>query len=170
MVELESIIKSATEKGFDEVAADINSIKSVYLKISNSEVDSIVEKQNTSCDLYLVKNKRVLFLSDISDTSKASIDKILQNGIKAIGKLRAKEDYYGLAEPPFKKIKEDYPYDKGIEKCDNGILADKANAAINSALKNGATNIAGMLVVSSAQTENGTSKGFYTKEYWSSAR
>jgi PmbA protein len=170
MTDLESIIRSATEKGFDEVAADINSIRSVYLKISNSEVDSIVEKQNMSCDLFLVKNKKVLFLSDISDTSKASIDKILQNGIKAIGKLRAKEDYYGLAEPPFKKTKANFPYDKEIERCDNSTLADKANAAINGALKKGATTIAGMLVVSSVQTENGTGNGFYNKENWSSAR
>jgi PmbA protein len=170
MAEIESIIKSAIGKGFDEASADISSYRSVYLKISNSAVDSIVEKQNISCDIFLVKNKRILFLSDISDTSKKNIDKILGNGLKTIGRLRAKEDYHGLAEGPFRKVNTRYSYDREIERCDNGTLADKANAAINSAAKNGAADIAGMLVVSSAQIENGTSRGFYNKENWSSAR
>jgi len=159
----ESIVKIVKSMGFEDVVADTYDSRMVYLKIVNSEVDSIVEKHNRSTNLFLAKKKKITYLGDIGDTSKRGIVENVKKGAKSLEGLKAKEDYFGIAEPG-KKIKDIYSYDKKIENCGNDALADKAVSAINSAVENGATSVAGMIVIGSGTSHTSTSNGFDNDE------
>jgi PmbA protein len=154
------ILKTAKETGFDDVAAYVTTSRSIYMKITQSTVDSVVEKKNFNCDLFLEKDKKLLILNNISDISNERIKKELNRGANIIKGLKPKEDYMGIAKAPFKKLKKTIGNDKAIENADVATLSDKANATINSALANGATNVTAMFVVGSSTSEYGTSNGF----------
>ncbi|MDE1871509.1 MAG: TldD/PmbA family protein [Candidatus Micrarchaeota archaeon] len=156
----DGIVRIAKGMGFDDVAVDIGTGRNLYLKITNSEIDSVVEKLNISCNIFLTKDKRILLLSDISDTSRQGIRRIIGSASKALASVKPKEDYFGLASPRGGRPKYVYPYDRSIEDCGSAEMADKAIAAVNSALDNGATSVAGMVVVGSGSDTVSTSNGF----------
>ncbi len=166
----EGIIKIAKGMGFGDVEASTSTYRTVYLKIVNSEIDSLVEKHDTVCNVFLEKNKKIMYLGDVGDTSKEGLKRCITNASKALGGLKPKSDYFGLAKPSSKKIRDTYYYDKEIENCDNSKLADKATAAINGALDAGATSVAGMIVIGSGTGTDSTSNGFNNSDKGSFAR
>ncbi len=137
--------------------AGVNTRRAMYLKITNSRIDSIVEKQDRSGTLFVSKDRKVFFtaLKTLdSDGVAVSIKKAQQT----MPKLPPKNDYYGI-EDRFKRGSSQ-PYDRKLGQITCDTLSDLAYEAINGALSNGATNVAGTIVADFSNYELSTSNGF----------
>ena len=130
----------------------------MYLKITNSRVDSIVEKQDTSGTLFVSKDKKVFFTA-LKTLSPDGVSTSIGKAIRMVPRLQPKKDYYGIADGPFKRGSA-LPYDRKLGQISCDELSDLADEAINSALSNGATNVAGTIVVGASDDELATSNGF----------
>lgn len=162
------IVRMGTKAGFDEVVATIFSSHRNYLKVSNSKVDSIVDKLESSASLFLSSKKRVFF-TNVDKLEKSSVDAALRKAKRTMHLLQAKEDYNGLAQGPF-KYKRGSPADKKIKNASNEDVADIAYASINGAITGGATNVAGMVLVRYTDYEFATSKKAHGSGEQSEAR
>ncbi len=137
------ILKNAMSNGFGEVVVSTHKSTRAYLKIANSKIDSIVEKYNISGHLFVSSKKRVFF-TNINSLNAKDVASAIKNAKLGIAATRPKEDYYGIAEGPFKYCcKNTDLKERGIEKSE---MYEIAETAINSALENGATNVAGTVV------------------------
>jgi len=162
------IIKAAIAGGFDEAAARVFSCRLSYLKIANSIVDSIVTKVEESAELFVSSKKRVFF-TNVDRLSNTNIANAINNAKEGISKLKPKNDYYGIAEGPF-KYAGSKTYDKHIAEYDSGTLADTAYAAINAAISAGSDNVAGTIMMTEGRAQVATSKGVSEKERFADAR
>ncbi len=142
----------------DDIVASVSTYRVVYLKITNSSVDSIVEKQGQSGELFVSKDKKVFF-TELKTLNRDGVATSIRKTLQMMPKLQLKEDYYGIADKPFKHGGA-HSYDRKLEQISCDALSDLANEAINSAISNGATNVAGTIVVGVSNHELATSNGF----------
>ncbi len=142
----ESIVKRLVSEGLDEAVVDVHSYRKSYLKIANSEVDSVVTKFEKSGSIFCSSKKRIATTNIDSFEGKA-VESAIANLHMSISNAIPKEDYNGIAKGPF-KYDHACGYDKRIANFDNSLMADMAYSAINTALANKATNVAGTLVMS----------------------
>ncbi|MDE1855276.1 MAG: TldD/PmbA family protein [Candidatus Micrarchaeota archaeon] len=168
MMDAETIVKLGIKAGFDEVVADTYLSRRSYLKIANSKVDSIVTKFENSGSLFVSSKKRIFF-TNIDRLEKKEVDAAIARSKKVIQMVQPKEDYFGLAEGPFKYKKASAP-DKKIESISNEGIADIAYAAINGASGGGATNVAGTVFVRYSENELATSKSVHANGAGSEVR
>ncbi|MEM3247908.1 MAG: TldD/PmbA family protein [Candidatus Micrarchaeaceae archaeon] len=157
MIEIaEKIVKYAVAQKFDEAVAEVYESRRRYLKIANSKIDSIVDKNSLSANLFLTSRKRVLFLS-IKKLGDSEIVGSIKKAKAIIAKMKAKEDYNGIAAGPF-KYRENPGYDKKILDYSYEDMKDIAEAAINDAVSHGASNVSGTLLIGYAKLSLATSK------------
>lgn len=153
-----SIVRACKRAQLDDAVASVSTYRVVYLKITNSSVDSIVEKQGRSGSLFVSKDKKIFF-TELKTLSRNGIATSIRKTLQTMPKLQLKEDYYGIAEKPFKRGSS-YSYDRKLERISCDELAELADEAISGALSNGATNVAGTIVVGASNNELATSNGF----------
>ncbi len=162
------IVKLSLDEGFDEAIASVFDSASTYTKITNSKVDSIIEKHNDAGWLYLVSKKRILLIN-IEDLEEQSVRAKIKAAKKAISYIKPKDDYFGIAEGPFK-----YGFstdaDAAIKHVSNDSLSDIAYAAINEAVNNGAVNTAGMLHTYYTRSAMASSRNVAAESQSSNAR
>jgi PmbA protein len=151
-----SIVDRAMRSGCDEAVAQAFYYRTSYLKIANSKVDSIVTKDEAGGSLFVSRGKRV-FSTNIDGLTDATIAAVVRNAKTSVAKLTPKDDYYGIADGPFKYGAPE-SIDKELSGYDNALLSDIAYAAINSALSTGADNVAGTLIISRSRGTTATSK------------
>lgn len=137
------------------------STRSSYLKISNSKIDSIVEKETRSAILFVVHKKRLLFVN-INNVDGNGIKKGIKTAKESIKMLQPKEDYYGIAEGPFKYPKKP-THDRYLEEYSQDFLIDTADSAINGSTANSYADVAGTVHVSFTESELATSRGAHAK-------
>ncbi len=151
----EEIVKVTMAGGFDEAVVSTYRYAKAYLKIANSKIDSLVEKYEVSGSLFVSSKKRVFF-TNMDSLDAVSVAKAIKNAKAGIAAIRPKEDYYGIAEGPFRY--KNVPHGKSGNGIDKEEMYDMAQAAINSALENGATSVAGTVVAGQVLDELSTSK------------
>jgi PmbA protein len=152
-MEPSEILKMLKDEGFDEAVASISSNRSIYIKIANSKVDSIVEKKNERGRLFVSKEKKVAF-SNIERPDKQSIKLAIGNVKQAINIAEPKPDYYGIAEGPF-KYRSNFIFDKKISEISIEEASEIANQVIS---EFEVENIAGTLHLSSYTYSIATTK------------
>lgn len=153
------IVDLAMKQGFDEAVANVLDAKRTYLKVTNSRIDSIVAKSHLSASLFVSSKKRIFF-TNINDFSDKGIGKALSIAKETIKELKPKEDYFGIAEGPFKYKKKSSASAMPEEKK----VIDMAYGSIGSILSNGASNVAGAIYVSHSESELATSNGVNAKD------
>ena len=155
-MDAETIVRLGMKAGFDEVVANTYVSRKSYLKIANAKVDSIVTKFENTGSLFVSSKKRVFF-TNIDRLGRKEVDSAIARSKKAIQTAQPKEDYYGIAEGPFKYTKP-YAPDAKIRNITNEGIADIAYAAIEGATSVGATNVAGTVLVRYSENGLATSK------------
>lgn len=154
-MEAKKIVEIAMANGFDEAVVSTYKYAKAYLKIANSKIDSLVEKYEVSASLF-VSSKKKIFFTNMDRLDAAGVLHAIRNAKAGIASIRPKEDYYGIAEGPFKyKGGHSSGKEKGIDKEE---MYEMAQSAINSALESGATNVAGTVVAGEVLDELSTSK------------
>jgi PmbA protein len=151
------IVKYAMDKGFDEAVSNTFTYNAIYMKITNSKIDSVVYKNINSGNI-LVTNKKRIFEMDLPSLEEKEIKSSLEKVNKHIILIKPKEDYNGIAEGPFKYNKNNTHYDKKIENFDIKDIAEIATSMINSALAEGVKEVAGMVIVKFQKYSLATSK------------
>lgn len=149
-------VKLATKKGFDEAVADFYSGTRSYLKITNSKIDSIVDKFAEGGSLFVSSNKKVFF-TNIQTPSRKDIEGAVEKSSSSMKLAVPKDDYYGIAQGPFKYTKMGVR-DKRIENYTTDTISDIASTCIDAAVDEGATNVAGLVFMRYAAMQMATSK------------
>jgi PmbA protein len=167
-MDAETIVRLGTRAGFEEVVANTYVLRKSYLKIANSKVDSIVTKFEKTGSLFVSSKKRVFF-TNIDRLERKDVDAAIARAKKSIDMVKPKEDYYGIAEGPFRYTKA-YAPDPKIRGITNEEIADLAYAAINGATSEGATSVAGTVLVRYSENELATSKKAHGSMAGSEAR
>jgi len=159
------ILKLVMNEGFDEAVVTTASYNSKYLKIANYKLDSIVEKKKERGSLFVTKDKKIAFTS-IEKLDIESVRQSINNAKKAISVATPKEDYYGIAEGPF-KYKNTVIFDKKIDEMNTEGAAELVNDIISEV---NADNLAGTLHFSSSNYSIATSKGVEASSKGTEAR
>ena len=159
------ILKLVMNEGFDEAVVTTASYNSKYLKIANYKLDSIVEKKKERGSLFVTKDKKIAFTS-IEKLDIESVRQSINNAKKAISVATPKEDYYGIAEGPF-KYKNTVIFDKKIDEMSTEGAAELVNDIISEV---NADNLAGTLHFSSSNYSIATSKGVEASSKGTEAR
>ncbi|MEM0147249.1 MAG: TldD/PmbA family protein [Candidatus Micrarchaeaceae archaeon] len=154
----EQIVKKAIASGLDEAVATVYRYRRAYMKIANSKIDSLVKKYSEGAYLFVSSKKRVLF-TNIDDLSELSIAKGIKNAKYLVEKEKPKDDYYGIADGPFKYMNKEPIYDNKLAHADDAALSDIAEKSLYNVLDSGASSVAGIVVVGSSSEEMATSKG-----------
>ncbi|MGC8538188.1 MAG: TldD/PmbA family protein, partial [Candidatus Micrarchaeia archaeon] len=150
-------IKYAKSLGFEDVIIGIEESSVSYLKIANSEVNSIVEDSDASGQVYLTQGKKIV-ASDVPKVDTQNMRTAIRNAKATMKLVKPKEDYNGIAEGKFKYSKAP-GYDKKLEDLKGKDMADIATAAINGALTGKAETVSGMVTVEKIRFSMGTSNG-----------
>ena len=150
-------IKYAKSLGFEDVIVSVEQSSVHYLKIANSEVNSMVEDRNASGQVYLTRDKRIV-ASDVPKVDMQSMRTAIRNAKTTLKLVKPKDDYNGIAAGKFKYGKAP-EYDKRLESLENSDIADVASAAINGALTGKVENVSGMVIVENMRFSMGTSNG-----------
>ncbi|MGA3020394.1 MAG: TldD/PmbA family protein [Candidatus Micrarchaeales archaeon] len=153
---LETVDK-AISKGFDEAVSNFSTSTRIFVKITNSKIDSIVEKMNHYGDLFVSRKKRIFF-TNIQKPERKSIESAVDRAVSLIKLTVPKKDYYGIAQGPFRYKKELIGYDRRIENSTLEIASGIAESCINAATEEGAKKVAGMIFMRYADKELATSK------------
>jgi len=156
-LEAKYIVEKAMSAGFDEAVASVFSSHRSYLKIANSRIDSIVEKRVESAQLYLASKKRLLF-TNIEKLDEESVQKSIENAKRLVSKIKPKEDYFGIAEGPFKYKRVKLAYDAELAEDVSGAVSGIAQQSISSELELGASSLAGTVVASASEEQLATSR------------
>jgi PmbA protein len=162
------VVKKALAAGFEEAVAMLFDHRSFYLKIANSKIDSIIENKTESGFLFVTKDKK-LVQTNIQSKRDSDVKDAIARVTSSIKTARQKEDYFGLAEGPF-KYKGSEHYDKVLANIDEQKLSDIANSTINAALSNGAQSIAGTVFTTFTLRDLSTSKNVHQKERFTEMR
>ena len=129
---------------FEEAIGRTYYSKRTYVKIVNSKVDSVVRKETIGGRLFASQRKRVYF-TNMDSLSTAGIEKSVRQANFAMEGIEPKPDYYGIARGRFRY--KSCGFDKKLASISVKKATDIANSAIAGAVENGATNVAGMLVI-----------------------
>jgi PmbA protein len=155
-------VETAISKGFDEAVSSFSTSTRTFVKITNSKIDSIVEKMNQDGDLFVSRNKRI-FLTNIQKPERKSIESAVDRAVSLIKLTVPKNDYHGIAQGPFKYKREAIRYDRRIEDSTLKTASDIAESCINAAIGEGAKKVAGMIFMRYADEELATSKSVNRK-------
>jgi len=155
-------VKMARSEGFDEAVSEFSEYRTAYLKITNSKIDSLVEKFSDSGNIFLSSKKRILF-TNIQARDKKSTVSAISRAKTSIKLTVPKKDYYGIAQGPF-KYSCGSGHDKKIENYDLGTVSDIACACIDAAEEEKVSKVAGAVFMQSGKSEMATSKN--VKEEW----
>ncbi|WP_297459846.1 TldD/PmbA family protein [Thermococcus sp.] len=136
------ILRKAKELGFGDVVVLGYETNRRQVRFANNEITVAKYWHERKVELFVEKDKRIANTT-ITELSRENIERVLKTLKKNIEGLSPKEDYYGIAEGPFRY--EDIPetFDKSIVELDEPN--EYVERAINAALERGARRVAGVL-------------------------
>lgn len=162
------IERKAMAAGFDEAVAEVFAGRTSYLKIANAKIDSIVTMDERNAFLFVTKSKRV-FRTNINRIEPGSVGRAIERAKLGVARSVPKDDYYGIADGPFRYGAARKP-DRAIAEYDDSTLVDVAQSAINAATAHGADGVAGTLIMATGSAEIETSGGVSARDDSASAR
>ena len=138
----EFILKKAEELGFGDVVVLSYETNRRQVRFANNEITVAKHWHERKVELFVEKDKRIASTT-ITELSEENVERVLKTLLKNIENLSPKEDYYGIAQGPFKYKDIPETFDKAIVELDEPN--DYVETAINSALSEGAKRVAGVL-------------------------
>ena len=150
-------ITYAKSLGFEDVIVSIEESATSYLKIVNSEINSIVQNSDISGQVYLVSKKRIASY-DVPTVNMHNMRAAIKHAKNAMRFVNPKDDYNGIAEGRFKYAHHAKP-DRKFADMDAGSMSDIAYAALNGAQQGKVESVSGMLTVEDQKFSMGTSNG-----------
>jgi len=159
LIELANYVKKklAEKKAQDTVITAVES-SSNELKFVNNEIIKTSFNNGANIGIFTTFDKKIV-LVPLKDLTKSGADKIVEKILKFVRHIEPKEDYFGIAEGPFKHKPIADTFDKKIENIDAKSQIDIVEAGINSALSQGATRASGISELSFAEFYKTTSNG-----------
>jgi len=157
-----SVLKQAEKMGASDIVLTITKSLTNQIKFANNKIMTTQTWDSADANIFFSYQKRLMSGSidfESEQTAEKSLKKLFDNAKL----LTPKEDYYGIASGNFKYKTPKDCYDKRIEKLE-GKEVDFTQAAINTALANGAKRCAGVLYSSSWNVEKFTSSGVEAKD------
>lgn len=161
-------IKYAKSLGFEDVVVSTEDSTTSYLKIANSEINSIVQNRDISGQIYLTSKKRIIGYG-VPTIDMPNMRAAIRNAKASIKFVNPKDDYNGIAEGRFKYKVQEKP-DSKLVRMDASSISDMASAAINGALQAKVESVSGMVTVESTKFSMGTSNGVSGSSASASAR
>ncbi len=160
------IVKKAKELGADDAVCKIDSSLSRQIKFVNNEIVLNTTWDTVEAEVFLSHKKRLISSTfgapgsienypvqrALNTLNKKSIDQFLERMVKVAKMMEPKEDYYGIADGPFKYGKLKDSYDKKIIKLE-GKEIDFVKDAIDAAIAEGAIRSTGVLYTNIGETE-----------------
>lgn len=147
-----NFIKFALKNGADDIAIEKNTAEVRQVRFANNSIQIFNLWNVSNYDIFLSYKKRTVNTSVCGSSEKEIIDAI-KKLIKYAKLTKPNQDYFGIAEGPFKYKKIPKLFDKKII---NANLQDITEGMINSALEN-STNTAGVTYAESGERELETS-------------
>ena len=138
----ELILKKAKELGFGDVVVLAHEQNRRQVRFANNEITVAKNWHTQKVELFVEYQKR-LASTTLTALDENTIEKTLQMLMKSVKNLAPKEDYYGIAEGPFKYKDIPETFDKAIVELDEPN--EYVEVAINAALEEGAKRVAGVL-------------------------
>ena len=138
----EFILKKAKELGFGDVVVLGYETNRRQVRFANNEITVAKNWHERKVELFVELEKRVAGTS-ITELSEENIERTLKTLLANMKGMAPKEDYYGIAEGPFKYSDIPETFDKAIAELDEPN--EYVETAINAALEAGAKRVAGVL-------------------------
>jgi len=154
-----NFIKFALKNGADDVIIEKNSGETRQVRFANNNVQIFNIWGILSYEIFLSYKKRVVGTVVLDSSEKAILDAI-KSLIKYAKITKPSQDYFGIAEGPFKYKKIPKIYDKKIVNADLLAITEKM---INSALEN-SKSTAGIVYTDYNERELETSTNVSTSE------
>ncbi len=155
-LDTERIVEAALELGAQDVAAQVTREHTVQGKFVNSQSEVVQGWNQERLEIFLSVDKRITSTT-ITLKDGAEVRDVLERLISRARVITPKEDYYGIAEGPFKYKKIRGMFDREI--ADLQDYATLTETAIESCLSAGASRTAGILETTVFTRELGTSGG-----------
>jgi len=152
----EFILKKAGELGFGDVVVLSYETNRRQVRFANNEITVAKHWHERKVELFVEKEKRIASTT-ITELSEENVERVLKTLLKNIENLSPKEDYYGIAQGPFRYKDIPETFDKDIVELDEPN--DYVETAINSALSEGAKRVAGVLYTDHNRLYLSTSNG-----------
>ncbi len=150
------IVDEGLRLGADEIASITTHGIFRQVRFANNEITVTKTWDQTGASILFKKNKRILVAS-ITDVSKNGIRNALKDLAHTVKIMKPHKSYASLPEGPFKYETIPGLYDERIPRLEEKNI-DYVEAAINSAIENGAKRVAGTLLTSDTQSSLKTSK------------
>lgn len=138
----EFILKKAKELGFGDVVVLGYETDRRQVRFANNEI-TIAKHWNYKKAQIFVEYEKRLAATELTNFDEKTIEETLKALLSSVKSMKPKEDYYGIAEGPFKYKDIPETFDRRIVELDEPNVY--VEQAINAALEEGAKRVAGVL-------------------------
>ncbi|MCD6558667.1 MAG: TldD/PmbA family protein [Palaeococcus sp.] len=152
----ELILKKAKELGFGDVVVLSHEESRRQVRFANNEITVAKNWHSRKVELFVEYEKRI-GSTTLMTLDEETIERSLKTLLASVKSLSPKEDYYGIAEGPFKYRDIPETFDKAIVELDEPN--EYVERAINAALEEGAKRVAGVLYTDHNRLYLSTSNG-----------
>ena len=152
----ELILKKAKELGFGDVVVLSHEESRRQVRFANNEITVAKNWHSRKVELFAEYEKRI-GSTTLMTLDEGTIEKTLKALLANVKSLAPKEDYYGIAEGPFKYRDIPETFDRKIVELDEPN--EYVESAINAALEEGAKRVAGVLYTDHNKLYLSTSNG-----------
>ncbi|MHA1220428.1 MAG: TldD/PmbA family protein [Candidatus Heimdallarchaeota archaeon] len=137
-------VKSALRSGADDVIVSSSKSISRQIKFVNNDIETTKSWRNTSADIFLVKDKRIV-VANLKELNEKQIDKVISKLIRLTSILPENQEYNGIARKKgtYKEIL--HGYDPAVARLSEEKAISLVKRAINAALERGAKRSTGIL-------------------------
>ncbi|WP_457751671.1 TldD/PmbA family protein [Thermococcus sp.] len=152
----EFILKKADELGFGDVVALSYENRRRQVRFANNEITVAKFWHEKMVELFVEMDRRIAGTT-ITEVSRENIENTLKTLKANLENMAPKEDYYGIANGPFKYSDIPETFDKSIVEL--AEPNEYVETAINTALEEGAKRVAGVLYTDHNRIYLSTSTG-----------
>jgi PmbA protein len=152
----EFILKKAEELGFGDVVVLTYETNRRQVRFANNEITIAKHWHERKVELFVEKDKRIASTT-VTELSEENVENVLKTLRANLENMGPKEDYYGIAEGPFRYKDIPETFDRAIVELDEPN--DYVETAINAALSEGAKRVAGVLYTDHNKIYLSTSNG-----------
>jgi len=135
--------KRLLEKGADDVIIEIGEQENNQIKFSNNKISTTKTWVELGAGIFATFKKKII-TTNLNEISKESADRAVKNIILLEKAIKPNENFYGIAQGPFKYKKIKDLYDQKIKNLGEKSI-EIVESGINEALKEGAVRNGGLL-------------------------
>lgn len=136
-------LKKKIWKISDDAVLILDKKKENQIKFINNDITNCKSWFNQQVSVFCSIDKRIL-VTNLHDFSVKGVNDLVKNILKFKKNIKPKQDYYGIAEGPFKYKKINQSYDKKIDNLSDKAV-DLVEKSINTSLSSGSKRCSGLL-------------------------